>query len=103
MSKSVYTVEMIETMTAQAPLNAEKCAALATSLVTVLQAVPLLQKQKAQELTTTVKAAPARKKAAASKLDLVKAITKAVDADEGALDGLLKAPASALSALLSNV
>ena len=30
MSKSVYTVEMIETMTAQAPLNAEKCAALAT-------------------------------------------------------------------------
>ena len=76
---------------------------LLQSLVTVLQAVPLLQKQKARALTTTVKAAPARKKAAASKLDLVKAITKAVDADEGALDGLLKAPASALSALLSNV
>ena len=71
MSKSVYTVEMIETMTAQAPLNAEKCAALATEFGNlVLQAVPLLQKQKARALTTTVKAKPARKKAAASKLDI---------------------------------
>ena len=103
MSKSVYTVEMIETMTAQAPLNAEKCAALALEFGNGITSRSVIAKAKSAGIDYTVKAAPARKKAAASKLDLVKAITKAVDADEGALDGLLKAPASALSALLSNV
>ena len=103
MSKSVYTVEMIETMTAQAPLNAEKCAALATQFGNGITSRSVIAKAKSAGIDYTVKAAPARKKAATSKLDLVKAITKAVDADEGALDGLLKAPASALSALLSNV
>ena len=103
MSKSLYTVEMIETMTAQAPLNAEKCAALATEFGNGITSRSVIAKAKSAGIDYTVKAAPARKKAATSKLDLVKAITKAVDADEGALDGLLKAPASALSALLSNV
>jgi hypothetical protein len=103
MSKSVYTVEMISKMTAQAPLNAEKCAALATEFGSGITSRSVIAKAKSAGIDYTVKAAPARKKAAVSKLDLVKAITKAVDADDGALDGLLKAPASALSALLSNV
>jgi hypothetical protein len=103
MSKSVYTVEMIEAMTAQAPLNAEKCAALATEFGNGITSRSVIAKAKSAGIDYTVKAAPARKKAAVSKLDLVKAITKAVDADEGALDGLVKAPAAALSALLSNV
>jgi len=103
MSKSVYTVEMIETMTAQAPLNAEKCAALATEFGLGITSRSVIAKAKSAGIDYEVKAKPALKKAAVSKLDIVKAITKAVDADDGSLDGLLKAPASALSALLSNV
>ena len=103
MSKSLYTVEMVQAMSDRAPLNAAICQELAIQFGNGITSRSVIAKAKSAGIDYTVKAAPARKKAATSKLDLVKAITKAVDADEGALDGLLKAPASALSALLSNV
>lgn len=103
MSKSVYTVEMIASMTAQAPLNAEKCAALAAEFGNGITSRSVIAKAKSAGIDYTVKAAPAKKKAAASKADIVSAIAKAVDADDNTLDGLVKAPASALSALLSNL
>jgi len=103
MSKSLYTVEMVQAMSDRAPLNAAICQELALEFGNGITSRSVIAKAKSAGIDYEVKAKPARKKAATSKLDLVKAITKAVDADEGALDGLLKAPASALSALLSNV
>lgn len=103
MSKSVYTVEMVQAMSDRAPLNAAICQELALEFGNGITSRSVIAKAKSAGIDYTVKAAPARKKAAVSKLDIVKAITKAVDADDGSLDGLLKAPASALSALLSNV
>lgn len=55
MSKSVYTVEMIETMTAQAPLNAEKCAALATEFGLGITSRSVIAKAKVRALTTKLK------------------------------------------------
>ena len=103
MSKSLYTVEMVQAMSDRAPLNAAICQELAIQFGNGITSRSVIAKAKSAGIDYTVKAAPARKKAAVSKLDIVKAIAKAVDADDGSLDGLLKAPASALSALLSNV
>ena len=103
MSKSLYTVEMVQAMSDRAPLNAAICQELALEFGNGITSRSVIAKAKSAGIDYEVKAKPARKKAATSKLDLVKAITKAVDADDGSLDGLLKAPASALSALLSNV
>ena len=103
MSKSVYTDQMVATMSARAPLNAEICSELASEFGNGITSRSVIAKAKSLGLDYTVKAKPARKKAAASKADIVNAIAKAVDADAGSLDGLVKAPANALSALLSNL
>ena len=103
MSKSVYTDQMVTTMSARAPLNAEICSELASEFGNGITSRSVIAKAKSLGLDYTVKAKPARKKVAASKADLVNAIAKAVDADDGSLDGLVKAPANALSALLSNL
>ena len=103
MSKSVYNDQMVNTMSARAPLNAAICQELALEFGNGITSRSVIAKAKSLGLDYTVKAKPARKKVAASKADLVNAIAKAVDADDGALDGLVKAPANALSALLSNL
>ena len=103
MSKSVYTDQMVTTMSARAPLNAEICSELASEFGNGITSRSVIAKAKSLGLDYTVKAKPARKKATATKMDIVNAIAKAVDADDGSLDGLVKAPASALSALLRNV
>lgn len=103
MSKSVYTAEMVGIMRECAPLNSALCAELATQFGNGITARSVIAKAKSAGIDYVVKAKPARKKATATKGDLVDAIAKAVDADEGSLDGLVKAPASALSALLSNL
>ena len=94
---------MVTTMSARAPLNAEICSELASEFGNGITSRSVIAKAKSLGLDYTVKAKPARKKVAASKADLVNAIAKAVDADDGSLDGLVKAPANALSALLSNL
>ena len=103
MSKSVYTTEMVEIMRESAPLNAEVCATLAKTFGNGITARSVIAKAKSAGIDYTVKAKPARKKATATKMDLVNAIAKAVDADANALDGLEKAPMIALSNLLSNL
>ena len=103
MSKSVYTDQMVNTMRSRAPLNAEICAELAAEFGQGLTSRSVIAKAKSAGIDYTVKAKPARKKASATKMDIVNAIAKAVDADDGSLDGLVKAPANALSALLSNL
>ena len=103
MSKSVYTDQMVEIMRSRAPLNSDICLDLAVEFCKGITARSVIAKAKSAGIDYTVKAKPARKKATATKMDLVNAIAKAVDADDGSLDGLVKAPASALSALLSNL
>ena len=101
MSKSVYTDQMVATMRSRAPLNADICSELATEFG--LPSRSVIAKAKSAGIDYTVKAKPARKKSAPSKADVVAAIAKAVDADDGQLDGLVKAPMVALCALLSNL
>ena len=103
MSKSVYTAEMVGRMRECAPLNASICQELAMEFGNGITSRSVIAKAKSAGIDYTVKAKPARKKATATKMDLVNAIAKAVDADDGSLDGLVKAPANALSALLSNL
>jgi hypothetical protein len=103
MSKSVYTDQMVDLMRSRAPLNADLCRELAFEFGNGITTRSVIAKAKSAGIDYTVKAKPARKKATATKMDLVNAIAKAVDADDGSLDGLVKAPASALSALLSNL
>ena len=103
MSKSVYTDQMVDLMRSRAPLNADLCRELAFEFGNGITTRSVIAKAKSAGIDYTVKAKPARKKATATKMDLVNAIAKAVDADDGSLDGLVKAPANALSALLSNL
>ncbi len=107
MSKSVYTTAMVDLMRSRAPLNAEVCADLASEFSAIvgseITARSVIAKAKVEKIDYTKKQAPARKRVASSKADLVRAITKAVDADDGSLDGLMKATVPALSNLLSNL
>ena len=99
---SKYTQSMIDTMAAQAPLNAEKAAAIAAmpefKLVNVRS---IIAKAKRERIEYIPKPAPAKKKAAPSKADMVAAICAAVDTDS--LDGLEKATGAALNKLLSSL
>jgi len=99
---SKYTQDMIDTMATQAPLNAEKAAAIAAmpdfKLVNVRS---IIAKAKSLGIEYIAKPAPAKKKAAPSKADMVAAICSATGADN--LDGLEKATGAALNKLLSSL
>ena len=99
---SKYTQDMIDAMAAQAPLNAEKAAALTAlpdfKLVNVRS---IIAKAKREGIEYIAKPAPAKKKAAPSKADMVAAICSATGADN--LDGLEKATGAALNKLLSSL
>ena len=103
MSKSVYTPDMVEVMTASQPLNAEVCSELAHTFGKGISQRSVIAKAKSLGLDYVVKAKPARKKTAPTKMDIVRAIEKGLDADAGSLDGLVKATAQSLDALLSNI
>ena len=101
MSKSVYTQAMCEKMASVQPLNAEVCSTLATEFGLTQRSV--IAKAKSLGLDYVVKAKPTAKKVAPTKMDIVRAIEKGLDADSGSLDGLVKATALSLDALLSNI
>ena len=101
MSKSVYTQAMCQKIASLQPLNAEICSQLAQEFGLTQRSV--IAKAKSLQLDYVVKAKPARKKASPTKMDTVRAIEKALDADSGSLDGLVKATGLALDALLSNI
>ncbi len=102
MSKSVYTADMVKVMSETAPLNAEICEGLAKTFGNV-STRSVIAKAKSLGLEYHVKAKPVRKKVAPTKMDIVRAIEKGLDADQGSLDGLVKATAQSLDALLSNI
>ena len=62
MSKSVYTPEMVEIMTASQPLNAEVCAELSATFGNGITSRSVIAKAKSLGLDYIVKAKPARKK-----------------------------------------
>ena len=103
MSKSVYTQAMCEKMASLQPLNASVCQELALEFGNGISSRSVIAKAKSLGLEYTVKAKPARKKTAPTKMDIVRAIEKGLDADQGSLDGLVKATAQSLDALLSNI
>jgi hypothetical protein len=94
-----YTPEMIAVLNAAAPINHEKAQALAVQLDRGVRSI--IAKCKREGIEYISKPAPAKKKAAPSKADMVAAICAAVDTDS--LDGLEKATGSALNKLLSSL
>tara|TARA_B110000977_G_scaffold188202_1_gene256160 strand:- start:833 stop:1141 length:309 start_codon:yes stop_codon:yes gene_type:complete len=94
-----YTPEMIAVLTAAAPINHEKAQALAIQLDRGVRSI--IAKCKREGIEYISKPAPAKKKAAPTKTDMVAAIMAATGAAN--LEGLEKATGSALNNLLASL
>jgi len=94
-----YTNEMVATIKAAQPLDLAKAKALGLQLDRGYRSI--IAKAKREGFEYISKPAPAKKKAAPTKTDMVAAICAATGADN--LDGLEKATGSALNKLLSNL
>ena len=94
-----YTPEMIAVLVAAAPINHEKAQALAVQLDRGVRSI--IAKCKREGIEYISKPAPAKKKAAPTKGDMVAAIMLATGADN--LDGLEKATGQALNNLLASL
>jgi hypothetical protein len=94
-----YTPEMVAILKDNAPINYEK--ALVLSLTLDRGARSIIAKCKREGIEYISKPAPAKKKAAPSKADMVAAIATGLDLDS--LDGLEKATGAALNKLLSAI
>ena len=97
-----YTADMIAVINGYDSYNADVAQDIADQIGKSRRSV--IAKIKSMGLPYTVKK-PTRKdgSAVALKIDMVLAIAKALDMDALDLDGLTKAPRSALSALLINI
>jgi hypothetical protein len=94
-----YTPEMVATIEAAQPLDLAKAKALGAQLDRGYRSI--IAKAKREGFEYISKPAPAKKKAAPSKAELVGAIAKAVDCDT--LDGLEKATGQSLAKLLEHI
>tara|TARA_R110000796_G_scaffold1430_1_gene5681 strand:- start:250 stop:558 length:309 start_codon:yes stop_codon:yes gene_type:complete len=94
-----YTPEMIAVLTAAAPIDYAKAQELSNTLDRGVRSI--IAKCKREGIEYISKPAPAKKKAAPSKLDMVGAIARAVDADD--LTGLEKATGASLAKLLESL
>ena len=94
-----YTPAMVAVLKENAPIDYAKAQALATQLDRGARSI--IAKCKREGIEYISKPAPAKKKLAPSKADMVAAICAAVDTDS--LDGLEKATGSALNKLLSSL
>ena len=94
-----YTPEMVATIEAAQPLDLAKAKALGAQLDRGYRSI--IAKAKREGFEYISKPAPARKKAAPSKAELVGAIAKAIDCDT--LDGLEKATGQSLAKLLEHI
>ena len=94
-----YTPEMVATIKAAQPLDLAKAKALGAQLDRGYRSI--IAKAKREGFEYISKPAPAKKKAAPSKAELVSAIAKAVNCDT--LDGLEKATGQALAKLLEHI
>lgn len=91
-----YTAEMVALLEQNAPIDFAKAQSLATEIDRSVKSI--IAKCKREGIEYISKPAPAKKKSAPTKADLVSAICKAVDLDS--CDGLEKATGLALSNLL---
>ena len=94
-----YTPEMVATIEAAQPLDLAKAKALGAQLDRGYRSI--IAKAKREGFEYISKPAPAKKKAAPSKAELVGAIAKVVDCDT--LDGLEKATGQSLAKLLEHI
>ena len=99
MTKPNYTPEMVKMLRDSQPIDFDKAQDLAKKLNKYVRSV--IAKVKREGLDYISKPAPAKKKAAPTKGDLVHAICKTVDIDS--CDGLEKATGVALSKLLEAI
>ena len=99
MTKPNYTPEMVQMLRDAQPIDFEKAQTLSKKLNKNVRSV--IAKVKREGLEYISKPAPAKKKAAPTKGDLVHAICKAVDIDS--CDGLEKATGVALDKLLQAI
>ena len=94
-----YTPEMVAILKANAPLDFAKAEMLAVQLGKNVRSI--IAKAKREGVDYISKPAPAKKKAAPSKIDMVEAICKGLSIES--CEGLEKATGSALATLLANI
>ena len=94
-----YTPEMVAILEQNAPIDYAKAQLLSTQLDRGVRSI--IAKCKREGIEYISKPAPAQKKSAPSKSDLVGAISKALDC--GTLDGLEKATGQSLAKLLEHI
>ena len=94
-----YTPEMVATLKAAQPIDYAKAQELGLQLDRGVRSI--IAKCKREGIEYISKPAPAKKKSAPSKADLVGAISKALDC--GTLDGLEKATGQSLAKLLEHI
>ena len=94
-----YTPEMVATLKAAQPIDYAKAQELGLQLDRGVRSI--IAKCKREGFDYISKPAPAKKKAAPSKAELVGAIAKAVDCDT--LEGLEKATGQSLAKLLEHI
>ena len=94
-----YTADMVLLLKQNAPLDFDKAQAIGKEINRSVKSV--IAKAKREGIEYISKPAPARKKSAPTKADLVGAICKGLDLDS--CDGLEKATGLALSKLLSAI
>jgi hypothetical protein len=94
-----YTPEMVATLKAAQPLDLAKAKALGAQLDRGYRSI--IAKAKREGFEYISKPAPAKKKSAPSKADMVSAIAKAVDC--ATLEGLEKATGQSLAKLLEHI
>ncbi len=94
-----YTEAMVATLKNNAPMDYDKAQALGKEMQR--SAKSIIAKCKREGIEYISKPAPARKKSAPTKADIVTAICNGLDLDD--LAGLEKATGSALSKLLSAI
>ena len=94
-----YTAEMVALLEQNAPIDFDKAQALGKEMNRSVKSV--IAKCKKEGIEYISKPAPARKKSAPTKADLVTAICKGLDLDD--CQGLEKATGLALTKLLSAI
>ncbi len=94
-----YTPEMVATLEAAQPLDLAKAKALGAEMGKSYRSI--IAKARREGLDYISKSAPAKKKFAPSKADIVGAICSALDLES--CEGLEKATGSALNKLLQNI
>ena len=99
MTKPNYSPEMVQMLREAQPIDFEKAQALSKKLNRNVRSI--IAKVKREGLDYISKPAPAKKKFAPTKIDMVEGICKALDIDS--CDGLEKATGVALDKLLQAI